>query len=303
MLYGEAGNDTLTGGRGNDTMSGGTGNDTLFVAQGDTATGGDGDDLFVLTDLGEAGSGNITIIGGEGGEVTGDTLNLNGLADKSTLTITNPNDGAGGKSGTVTMLDGSVVTFSNIEHIICFTQGARILTLQGERPIEDLRPGDLVITRDHGPQPIRWIGASTVDGTGRFAPIHVSAESSFGGTRPLMVSPQHRLLYTGYRAELLLGQSEVLIAAKHLVNGTTIRVAPKPTVTYIHMMFDRHEIVLADGIATESFHVSDLGLRGIAEAAREELFAVFPELRAGFGQHGRTVRHCARGSEARLLAA
>ena len=303
ILYGEAGNDTLTGGRGNDTMSGGAGNDTLYVAQGDTATGGDGDDTFILTDLGEAGSGNVTIVGGEGGEVNGDTLNLNGLADRNTLTITNPNDGAGGLSGSVTMLDGSVVTFSNIERIICFADGARILTPRGERRIEDLRLGDLVVTRDNGPQPVRWIGVSTVAGEGKFAPIRIAPEAGFGGTRPLLVSPQHRLLYSGYRAELLTGQSEVLIAAKHLVNGTTIREVPQARVTYFHMMFDRHEIVFAESITTESFHISDESLRAIGNSSREELFAVFPELRTGYGLHGKTARICLKGHEARLLAA
>ncbi|MGB5559439.1 MAG: Hint domain-containing protein [Paracoccaceae bacterium] len=303
FIFGEGGDDTLTGGTGSDTMSGGTGNDTLNVAQGDTAIGGDGDDTFNLTDLGEAGSGTITITGGEGGETNGDTLNLNGLVDLSTLTISNPNDGAGGLSGSVTMLDGSVVNFSNIEHIICFTTGTRILTEFGERPIEDLRPGDMVFTRDNGLQPIRWISSRTVKGTGKFAPVSISPQSGFGGSRTLLVSPQHRLLYDGYRAELLMGQPEVLIAAKHLINDDTIRLAPQPEVTYFHMMFDRHEIVFAEGVVTESFHASDLGISAVSNRSRAELFEAFPALRSDTGAQGRTARRCLKRHEARLLVA
>ncbi len=303
MLYGEAGNDTLIGGRGSDTLSGRAGNDTLHVAQGDTAIGGDGDDTFILQDLGEARTGTITIVGGEGNETNGDTLNLNGLVDRSTLTISNPNDGAGGLSGSVTMLDGSVVNFSNIEHIICFTTGTRVLTAKGERPIEDLRCGDLVVTRDNGLQPIRWASSTTVPARGRFAPVQIAPESGFGGTRPLLVSPQHRLLYHGFRAELLVGQPEVLVAAKHLINGETIRLAPQPTVSYFHIMFDRHEVIFADGVAAESFHISDQSLAAVSAPSRAELFGLFPDLRSGFGARGQTARKCLKSHEARLLAA
>ena len=273
------------------------------VAQGDTATGGDGDDIFNLTDLGEAGTGTITITGGEGAETDGDTLNFNGLVDRTTLVITNPNDGAGGRSGSVTMLDGSVVNFSNIENIICFAAGTHVLTEHGERRIEDLRRGDRVVTRDSGLQPIRWISSSTVDGTGRFAPVLVDPASGFGGNRPLLVSPQHRLLYDGYRAELLMGQSEVLVAAKHVINGDTIRLAPQPMVSYFHVMFDRHEVIFAEGVATESFHISDQSISAVSAPSQVELFEIFPSLRSGFGSHGQTARKCLKGHEARLLAA
>jgi len=75
-------------------------------------------------------------------------------------------DAGGGLSGNFTLTDGTVVTFSEIENIICFTPGARILTPQGERAIETLKVGDLVVTRDNGPQLIRWIGRRTVEGRG-----------------------------------------------------------------------------------------------------------------------------------------
>ncbi|WP_417726049.1 Hint domain-containing protein [Roseovarius sp.] len=300
-VLGGAGNDSLIGGSGADTLFGGSGDDTLIVTQGDSAKGEDGDDFFVLTkNPGETETNTISIIGGEGGETKGDTLWLGEFAQKSDITFSNENDAEGGLSGSFAMTDGTVVTFSEIENIICFTPGARILTQWGERPVESLRPGSMVVTRDHGLQPVRWVGTRTVCGRGDFAPISV-ASSVMGGHTALLVSPQHRLLFTGYQAELLFGEREVLIAAKHMVNGHDVIASPRDEVTYIHIMFDRHEIIYADGIGTESFYAGDMALGAVEAAAREELFTIFPELRSAPGQHRTTARTCLRQHEAKLL--
>jgi len=301
-LDGEEGNDTLIGGTGDDVLTGGAGNDEMYLAEGDVATGGDGDDLFVITDLGEAGGGDtITITGGEGGETNGDTLQLNSDVSYADITFTNTDDNAGGLSGNFTMADGTVVTFNEIENIICFTPGTLILTDRGERPIETLRPGDGIVTRDHGVQPLRWLGASTVDGTGDFAPIRIAAHVMAGARRPLLVSPQHRILFEGYQAELLFGTDEVFASAKHLVDGCDVTQAPCAAVTYLHLMLDRHEVIYAEGAATESFHAGVTGMAAVADAAREEMFALMPELRSDPGAHGPTARTCLKRHEARLL--
>ena len=309
-IEGGAGDDTLVGDRGNDTLIGGTGadvffggldNDEMYLAEGDVADGGDGDDLFVLGDLGEAGASTIDITGGEGGETNGDTLQLTSDVTYADITFTNTDDTNGGLSGNFALADGTVVTFSEIENIICFTPGTRILTPQGERAIETLKPGDMVITRDSGPQPIRWLGHSTVLGRGKCAPIAVNSTVLDGARRPLLVSPQHRLLFTGYKAELLFGESEVLVAAKHLVDGIDVRIAERRLVTYFHLMLDRHEVIYAEGAATESFHANDMGVSAISDAAREEMFRTFPNLRSNLASYGDTARQCLRAHEARLL--
>jgi Ca2+-binding RTX toxin-like protein len=300
-IIGGDGNDVLSGGTGDDQLFGGLGDDELYLAEGDVAEGGDGDDLFVLGDLGEGGSGTITITGGETGETNGDTLQLTPDVTLADITFSNTDDAAGGLSGTFALGDGTTVSFSEIENIICFTPGARILTPWGERAIETLKPGDLVVTRDHGPRPIRWIGRRTVEGRGDFAPIAVNSTVMDGARRPLLVSPQHRLLFTGYRAQLLFGESEVLVAAKHLVDGVDVRVAEREKVTYFHMMLDRHEVIYAEGAATESFHAGDIGISAISDQSREEMFGVFPDLRANVGAYGDTARICLKRHEARLL--
>ena len=301
-VFAGAGNDTIDGGTGADTIYGGLGDDEMYLAEGDEAFGGDGDDLFVLGDLGEAGSSTITITGGEGDETAGDTLQLTSDLTQDDITFTNTDDAAGGLSGTFTMADGTVVNFSEIENIICFTPGARILTEHGERPIETLRPGDRVLTHDNGLQPIRWIGHSTVEGRGRFAPIAVNSKVMQGARRPLLVSPQHRLLFRGYRAELLFGQSEVLVAAKHLVDGVDVRIAERPKVTYFHLMLDRHEVIYAEGAATESFHAGDHAVSALSPRARFEMFQTFPHLRADLSVYGTTARPCLKAYEARALS-
>ncbi|HKL05953.1 MAG TPA: Hint domain-containing protein [Roseovarius sp.] len=303
QIFGNDGNDTLTGGTGADTLYGGLGDDEMYLAEGDVAFGGDGDDLFVLGNLNETGSSTITLTGGEGGETTGDTLQLNAEVTQDDITFTNTDDAAGGLSGTFTMTDGTVVNFDEIENIICFTPGTRILTERGERAIETLRAGDRVLTRDRGLQPIRWIGRSTVEGQGKFAPIALNSNVLDGARRPLLVSPQHRMLFTGYKAELLFGDPEVLIAAKHLVDGRDVRVAPRKRVTYFHLMLDRHEVIFAEGAATESFHANDLGVAAISQDARDDMFQAFPHLRADLSAYGDTARQCLKAHEARLLCA
>ncbi|MEP2532794.1 Hint domain-containing protein [Shimia sp.] len=304
-LYGGSGADTLLGGRNDDTLSGGAGadsleggdgDDTLYVSQGDEAYGENGDDLFVITDTGD--TGTIVIVGGEGRETNGDTLDLNGLADRSTLTITNSDDSNGGLSGTVELRDGTLVQFSEIENIVCFTPGTRILTEHGEREIETLRPGDMVMTKDEGLQPIRWIGDRTVPADGRFAPVAVTSALFPEAKRTLLVSPQHRFLVSDWRAELMFGEREVLVSATHMVDDERAFALPRSFVTYIHLMLDRHQIIYAEGVETESFHAGDIGIAGLSDMEREDMMQEFPELRTDLSAYGPTVRRCLKRHEA-----
>jgi Ca2+-binding RTX toxin-like protein len=297
-LYGGDGDDTLIGGTGADLLDGGTGDDVIHIGAGDTVTGGAGNDTFLL-DPAALGGGTITVDGGEGDETGGDTIDFGGLVDWENVTYSNTDPAA--LAGTATLRDGTSVTFSNMEGvIICFTAGTRILTDRGPRAVEDLRPGDLVVTRDNGLQPLRWTGRRTVAGHGDFAPIRFET-GVLGNGAPLLVSPQHRMLHRSTAASLYFDAPEVLLSAKHLVNGGTITRVGFDSVTYLHLLFDRHEIIFAEGAATESFHPGHVGLQALSEASREDLFRCFPELRADPGGYGDTARTCLRRHEIRLL--
>jgi len=184
--------------------------------------------------------------------------------------------------------------------IVCFTAGTLIDTQVGQVAIEQLCAGDMVKTLDHGMQAIRWIGSTTVDAIGKNAPIWIE-KGTLGNTRDLKVSPQHRILLCDWRADLLFGVPQVLSAATHLVNDDTIRRMEGGQVEYFHMMFDTHEIVFAEGCPTESFHPGAVGIGALGENARDEIFALFPQLRLNLASYGETSRMSLKAYEARAI--
>lgn len=306
LIYGGGGNDTLIGGPGRDTLHGGDGDDKLVIGRGDTATGGKGNDYFYFDDKVDRDMNpedrDIHVDGGSNDKVDkhnkGDVLDL-GKAEG----WRNVKDPKVPGKGVVTLKDGTKIHYENIECVICLTPGALILTTAGLRSVETLRAGDMVVTRDNGPQAIRWIGRTAVSGTGEFAPVRLRKGAVPGMTEDLLVSPQHRMLLQTSRAEMLFGASEVLTAAKHMVDGTRAVVEPVEEVTYIHMLFDRHEVIFANGAATESFHPASYSLGGVAEATRDELFAIFPDLRSMPNAYGQSARRILKAYEARALLA
>ncbi len=187
------------------------------------------------------------------------------------------------------------------EPFLCFAAGTLIDTPDGERPVESLVAGDLVLTLDNGPRPLRWVGSRRIAGTGRMAPVLFRA-GAIGNARDLRLSPQHRVLVTGWRAELLFGQAEVLAPAVALVNGDTIRRAPVEAVTYVHLLFDRHELIWSEGAATESFHPGACGMKMLDDAQRQEVLSLFPEFSLE-GAGPAAARPCLRPGEARLMRA
>ena len=185
--------------------------------------------------------------------------------------------------------------------IICFTRGTAILTPRGERRIETLQPGDQVLTVDRGPQVIRWIGRKTVRATGGLAPVRFT-KGTLGNHRDLLVSPQHRVLCVGDLPRRLFNQSEVLAPARDLVDDFSVTIAYGGMVTYVHMLFDRHEVVIANGAPSESFFPGQNELGTLTEPSREELFAIFPQLRSDAGRYGPASRVCLTSQDARALA-
>lgn len=286
LITGGGGNDSLLGGLGNDTIDGGDGNDILNGGAGnDVLTGGLGSDRFTGLTAGDVVDGSEDI-----GNADNDVLDLFGSGftwHNTNIIYSSPNH----ENGTVQLLDinGNVIgtiAFSNVETIIpCFTPGTLIETDRGPVPSEAIRVGDRVLTRDSGYRSVRWCGrrdlsAAELAASPALRPV-VIRRGAFGPDQPaqdMLVSPQHRLLLTGARAHLIAGETEVLAAALHLCGGSGISRAPAGSVSYVHFLFDQHEIVRSDGIWSESFQPGAATLGGLESAQRTEILTLFPEL-------------------------
>ena len=160
----------------------------------------------------------------------------------------------------------------------CFVAGAQIDTARGPVKVEDVVIGDLVLTLDHGYQPVRWRGARQVPSAGALGMVRIPA-GTFGDHAALAVSPQHRLYLTGWRAELHCGEAEVLVKAAHLVRSGRLQQdqSGRP-VTYHHLMFDQHQIIRAEGLWSESYHPGPASMADHDAGTRDEIFTLFPEL-------------------------
>ena len=327
VIFGGFGNDTIYGLDDDDTIDGGAdddfidagidddevtgqgGNDTIIGGQGADTLSGQGDrDLFIINAAGH-GIGD-QIDGGEGGDDF-DTLDLRGAGP---LRVTYDSDNV--ENGVVTYFDGAgnvtgTTRFVNIENLTpCFTPGTLIATPRGEVPVEQLREGDKVITRDNGIQEIRWTGrrdmtAADFATAPHLRPVLVRKGALGNGLpeRDMLVSPNHRLLVANDRTALYFDEHEVLVAAKHLVAGESIRTIQSSGTSYIHFMCDRHEVVLSDGAWTETFQPGDMTLKGMGNAQRNEIFEIFPELKtpAGVDSYA-AARKTLKRHEAMLLA-
>lgn len=202
----------------------------------------------------------------------------------------------------------SVTSGQALEVVPCFARGSLIQSENGPVAIEFLRPGDMILT-ENGPKPIRWIGSRrfSVDilaAKPNLRPIRIDA-GSLGHNMPetvLVVSPQHRVLVRSAIAQRMFGAQQVLVAAKQLLELDGVSVAEDLTeIEYFHLMFDQHEIILSNGAKTESMYAGKQALLAVGDAARDEIFAIFPELR-NFPDDVASAALLAPGRKARQLA-
>ena len=161
---------------------------------------------------------------------------------------------------------------------VSFTRGTRITMATGaQKPIEDLKPGDRVLTRDEGVQELRWIGQTTSRAVGRMAPVLIRA-GVLNNAADLVVSPDHRLMVYQRHDELGAGSPELLVRARDLVNGSDVVVQDGGFVDYFQLLFDRHHIVYAEGIAAESLFLDSMTQPALPD---EILARISPTLETG----------------------
>ena len=168
----------------------------------------------------------------------------------------------------------------NLSDLLCvsFVRGTLITLADGEqRPIEALKAGDRVLTRDHGAQALRWLGRATLRAVGSFAPVVIPA-GALGNSGDLIVSQHHRMfLYQRKRAGGL-PTAELLVQAMHLVDGDRIYVREGGFVDYFSLVFDHHEIIYAEGIPAESLMVTEAIVNRLPPDLAEEVRLRFPGL-------------------------
>jgi len=286
-------------GKGNDTIEIG---DNLFANDIKTGEGADGLTIGdgALVDDVDTGKGNDTVTVGD--FFTADKLETKDGDDIVIAGIGGSIDDLDGGNGNDTLDSDTNYPDATSFETICFARGTLIETENGDVPIEALRAGDRVKTLDNGLQCIRWINSTCLPGHGVHAPVRIAA-GALGNARTLWVSQQHRMLLSSWNIELLFGEGEVLVAAKHLVGLAGIKTVDLPSVEYFHMLFDRHEIVFAEGIESESFHPGDVGMNTLSAAQRAEVCGLFPSLRLDPNSFGTSARLSLKSFEAAILAA
>ena len=290
-LHGDAGRDTLIGGDGNDTLDGGQGDDQL--------TGGDGDDVFVysgghdtITDFNAGNTGPLD----DDDTTNNDFIDLsgyydkifdlradyedNGILDQSNFETTDYTYNSKFEDGSLKFIgvQAQHFTYDNTG-VVCFGKGTAIRTPRGDVLVEDLRVGDLVTTMDNGPQKIRWINTRSYDARQMQKGSHLHPvlikRGTFGAERDLLVSQQHGVL---------VGQSgDSFARAKHLADAAKgVRIAKgKKSVTYVHLMFDDHQVIFAENVPSESFYPGPMALTQMSKPHRAAFSKVLPALGTG----------------------
>ena len=285
---------------------------TALIAQDDSVSvNPDGEktvDVLANDDNSTGGTLTITHVNGQA-VVAGDTVTLPSgqqvqVNPDGTLTVIGDGDTETVNfTYTIESTTGTTDTgYVTVDSVPCFVAGTHIRTPDGEVPVETLRPGDMVMTRDDGPQPMRWIGRRRVRAEGAFAPIRIAA-GRFGKHGELWVSPLHRVLIRDPRAELLFAEAEVLVAARDLVDGERICRVEGGWVDYVHILFDRHQVVYSEGLQTESFLPGPQITHSFEAEMVDEICSIFPELHPETGAgYSPAARLMLKSHEARLLA-
>ncbi len=176
----------------------------------------------------------------------------------------------------------------NIEMMVCFAGPTRIETPEGFKSAVDIRVGDMVVT-ENGPMPVRWVGRRRVSAAqmaenDNYRPVRICA-GALGQGLPradLWVSRQHRMLVSSPICERMFGQTETLVAAIKLTALPGVHVDEDiAQIDYVHLLFDQHEVVFAEGAPSESLLLHSEALAAVTPEAREELCLMFPDLFAG----------------------
>ena len=248
-------------------------------------------EAVALVDISPGGAGVISFLDIDGGSSdTDNILATSGPASGATSTTIPPISGGSQSIQFDIMgnrIDGPLDSGSSI---VCFVKGTLIETELGDVPIEQLRVGDFIRTRDNGFQPVRIVHTrtlttETLQSNPSLFPVRINAGALAQGLprRDLWVSQQHRMLLNRPWFSVLFDEPEAMVRAKSLTYGTPIASIDTllASVSYYHLVFDDHQIVFSEGAPSESFHPGKMALSSLTSEALAEFYDIFPRIRVG----------------------
>ncbi|MAO26590.1 Hint domain-containing protein [Roseovarius sp.] len=232
--------------------------------------------------------------------VLGETQTINGR-DPGTVVMSNPTNSNVGlkfeeeqsgdaELGHVNETVG-VVAFEN-GLIPCLVAGSLVRTPEGERRVETLREGDAVSLWQGGTAVLRKMLLRRLSRTDLAAAPHLRPIRVTAGAlgldlpeRDLLVSPQHRFVINSPVVKRMFGEEEVFVPALRLTALHGIYVVTDEdelsALDYVHLVFDRHEVIIAEGAPTESFYPGPQALRAMSRDMRDEFTTLFPCIAEG----------------------
>ncbi|ATG36952.1 Hemolysin-type calcium-binding protein repeat protein (2 copies)/Hint domain protein [Phaeobacter piscinae] len=300
----------------------GAGDDTITFGEGDDSiTGGAGDDELILTEGGGVDTvSDFDLNDDDGNGFYNDQLDVSDLAGGS---------GTNGavRTGDVAVADdgfgNALLTFPGGEQLVlqgvtpaqmsshnqlyaagipCFTPDVLLATRRGAVPAGQIRVGDLLQTADNGFQPVIWVGrrhlsAADLMHRPQLRPYCLRPGGLLSPDRPMLLSPQHRLIVNDGCLMPEQPRDESFVSAKLLAEmdgGFAAQVTQQTPVTYVHLMTEQHEVIFAEGIATETFWPGPEAIRGLSVDDLRELLTLFPELATVHGLSGEPGRRQVR---------
>jgi len=170
--------------------------------------------------------------------------------------------------------------------ILCLTSGTNVTTKTGPCPAGALQQGEQVLLLDGTYAPVcgvfkRRLSHAELQGNPKLIPVRISKGALGEGlpVRDLLVSRQHRMLVRSAIAQRMFGEGEVLVAAIKLTVLPDIFVDEGTgDVEYVHLLFDKHQIIFAEGAPTESLFPGPEAMKVLPKDALEEMQALFPQL-------------------------
>lgn len=274
------------------------GKDVYLVDSNTTGFNGIGgsDAIAIIDDL-----GNVVQFISFGGTVTANDGAASGSTSTNIGTTTGNRSLQSDNGGTSYFVQDT----PNAGTIPCFAPGTMIETPNGPRSVESLKPGNQVLTLDHGPRAILWTQSVkqkfTCDGI-EDKPILIRA-GALGPGRPkqdLVVSPQHRVLVGAFGQLPAAFDQEAFVPAKALTGLRRVRaMRGRETMTWVHFACARHEIVIANGCLTESLLLGPMVLNGLGNEDLGELAGIYGRWKSGASLNGPPARKCLKVSHVR----